>query len=95
MPLHLYLNWFSYIAVPVFVGLACRAWLKRGLGIVPNWRRRVGLASILVVSADWFAVIFFIFRWLQDFGDTVMNCLALSGLIAALLALALNGRARI
>ena len=94
MPLHLYLNGFSYIAVPVFVGLACRAWLKGGLGIVPNWRRRVGLASILVVSADWFTVIL-LFRWLRYFSDAVINCLTLSALIAALLALALSGRARI
>ena len=76
--------------------------MKRGLGIVPNWRRRVGLASILVVSADWFAVILLIvideaqFRWLRYFSGTVIiNCLTLSALIAALLALALNGRARI
>ena len=57
---------------------------------------------MLVISADWISIIFLIFgdkanlRWIRSFNDSGFTYLAvlLAPLLAAILALALKGKAR-
>jgi hypothetical protein len=101
MRFHFYVSVLCYLAVPVFLVLAYRAWAKRTPEALSNWRSKLGLTSMLVTSADWCCVILFIiaaksdFRWFSSVDENWLTYLALAPALAAFLALALEGRARI
>jgi len=95
-----YLNILSYLAVPVLFVLAFRALLKSNDAALPIWRRIVGLASIIVISADWLYVPLWLVinkvdrRW-DVYFDQVFDWFSLAAVVSALLAIALTGRARL
>ena len=101
MPLHLYVSVVSYLAVPCFVALAYRDSTKRTPESLSNWRSKLGLAAMLVISADWSSVIFLIvaertnLRWARFIDDSWLNYLSLAPIVATFLAVILKGRARI
>lgn len=100
MPLRLYVSILSYLAVPGLVMVAYRDWTKRLPESLSNWRSRLGLTSMLVISADWCSVILLIIadkanlRWAGSIDDRWLSYLSLAPLVAALLALTLKSRAR-
>src|SRR5262245_42400590 len=100
MRVRFYLNILSYFAVPVLLVIASRALLKWNNLAFPIWRRRVGLALVIVISADWLSVPLLLVihkvnaRWDVYFVQ-VFNWLSLAAVVSALLAIALVGRARL
>lgn len=101
VPFYLYVSVLCYLSVPVLLVLAYRAWAKRTPPALSNWRRRAGLTSILVISADWCSVILLViaaksnFRWVRSIDEDWFICFGLAPLLAAFLALTLEGRARL
>jgi hypothetical protein len=98
MPFHLYVSSFAYLAVPVLLTVAFRAWKTHAY---ESWRGRLGLASMLVISADWCSVFFLIVAtktnlpWVIAIDENWLSLLYLvTPIVAALLAFTLKGRAR-
>lgn len=99
LPLHLSVSVLFYSAVPWLVVVAYREWTKRIPESLSNWRRRLGLTSMLVISADWCSIIFLSVADKADLGwarsiESWFNYVIVAPIVAALLALALKGRAR-
>ena len=99
LPLHLSVSVLFYSAIPWLVVLAYRDWTKRIPDSLSNWRSRLGLTSLLVISASWCSIIFLIVADKANLGwarsiETWFNYLVVAPIVAALLALALKGRAR-
>lgn len=76
-----------------------RDWTKRIPESLSNWRSRLGLTSMLVLSADWCSIIFLVLADKANLGwarsiESWFSYLIVAPIVAALLALALKGRAR-
>src|SRR5262249_1637192 len=97
----IYVSLLSYLTVPVFVVLAYRAWAILPRQALSNWRNKLGLTSMLVVSADWCFVIIFIFaaksriRWMRSVADDWFSYMPLVALFAIFLVFTLKGKARV
>ena len=95
-----YVQVISYLAVPCFVVFAYRDWTKCLPESLSSWRRRLGLTSMLVISADWCSIIFLIvadkanIRWAMNINNSWFTYLEVAPILAAILAFALKGRAR-
>jgi hypothetical protein len=95
--LPMWLQILCYLAVPVLAFFAYRGWAKTKHA---DWRGKMGLASILAVSANWlFGILLLVFhfinpRWWSFLNDAWLSGLILSALAAALFALSLKGAAR-
>ena len=100
MPLHLYVSVLSYLAVPCLVFVAYQDWTKRIRKPLSTWRSSLGLTSLLLISSDWCSVIFLIVAaeanlgWARPIDGNWFNYLSLAPVVAAPLALTLEGRAR-
>src|SRR5262249_38524545 len=90
---------FSYLAIPVFIILACREWLKSFRAGFSYWRSFLGLTSLLIVSANWlFILLSFITHaidgcWPNLTGEAGRNYLP--SVAAVLLAFGFRGKARL
>jgi len=99
-PAQSYFQILSFLAVPLLIILAYRRWLRVLRVQLPRWRSTVGISSIVFVSANWlFGILLLTLllvnnRWTNFFDDAWLSGLILSGLAAALLAVALKGTAR-
>jgi hypothetical protein len=95
-----YIEILSFLAVPLLTILAYRRWITNLRVQLPRWRSTVGISSIILVSANWlFGVLLLLLllinnHWTNFFDDAWLGDLILSGLAAALLAVALKGTAR-
>jgi hypothetical protein len=96
----LYVLVLSYLAVPCLLVLAYRDLKKQLPEPLYDWRSTFGVTSMLVIAADWCSVILLTvadranLRWAKPIDVNWFSYLGLAPIVAALLALALNGRAR-
>jgi hypothetical protein len=96
----LYVLILSYLAVPCLLVMAYRDVKKHLPEYLSNWRSSLGLTSILVITADWCSIILLIvvdranFQWAKPIDVNWFGYLSLAPIVALLLALALDGRAR-
>jgi len=88
---------FCFVAVPLFTFLAYRRWEKLIRSQLPAWRNLLGLSSMSMVSATWlFWVVLFALGSTGASLPSFINqawlfVFSYSGLVAALLAMALRG----
>jgi hypothetical protein len=101
MPLHSYVSAVCYLAIPVFIVLAYRGWARRPPQALSNWRSRLGVTSMLVISVDWCSVIIVVLTWksslswVRSIGDNWFDYVPLPALLTTFLSFALQGRARV
>jgi hypothetical protein len=96
-----YIPFLSYLTALVFGVLAYRGWAKTARPQLPLWRSGIGIASITITLANWLFVLliallnFIDTRWTNFLDGTWINCLILSLLAAALLAVIMPGTTRL
>jgi hypothetical protein len=89
------------LAIPILASLAYIRWWRVTRQELPHWRNGVGLASLVIVSANWsFDVALYILPSIRPHSTSFYNpdWLALqlySSLAAVLLAMALKGSPRL
>lgn len=97
MALHQYVSVLSYLAVPCLVFLAYRDGTKRIRKSLPDGRSGLGLTLLLLIFANWCSVAFLIVAanlgWAKP-DERLFTYLSLAPIVAAPLALTLEGRAR-
>ena len=88
------------LVIPTLTALACTRWWRVTRQELPHWRNGMGLASIVIVAANWsfqvlLCTLFFIRPYSTSFHNPDWVALQLySSLAAALLAMALKGSPR-
>jgi hypothetical protein len=97
----LYVFVLAYLAVPCLLVMAYGDVKKHLPESLSDWRSSFGLTSMLVITADWCSVILLIvvdranLRWAKPIDVTWSSYLSVAPIVGALLAFALNGRARV
>jgi hypothetical protein len=94
-----YIATACYLTVPITTVLSYRAWLRNRRIHLSNWRRRVGITSILAISASWLFGIVLAWLLITDNADFLSekwkNGLILFSLTGATLASCQKGSSRI
>lgn len=94
-------NYLGLLAVPLLVLLGCATWVKTTREKLPIWRNGLGLSSIFLLSCAWMVDLAARFaRVLHPYQSSFFNLdwlatILYSTLVAALLAIALKGTARL
>ncbi len=94
-------NYLGLLAVPLLLLLGCATWVKTTRERLPIWRNGLGLSSIVLLSCVWMVDLAArLASALHPYQSTFFNLdwlatLLYSSMIAALLAIALKGTARL